>query len=231
MTQNQELKMELLKEFAISEEPKTVDFCREAFKFLTEGENQGIPKAPISFVEPRRAQCENNGVYLIYEDNSYILYTKDADTKNVKYIGIIHDGHAFAVALKDLGEFQLLKDGVKCPEKSNFYVRRECDALNDWECIKRTAHIQELGTDIPLKEGEYIPALPMVTAMCYWAERGLNEALEAVGGEPLDMDSYYWSVTEYDSGSAWNVHFVNGLVYGNYKYGSGVVRPVAEFIL
>ncbi len=231
MTQNQEMKMQLLKEFAINDEPKTVDFCREAFKFLTEDENRGIPKAPISFAEPRHAKSENNGIYLIYEDNSYAFYTKDSDTNNVKYIGINHDGHAFAVALKDLGRFQLLKDDVECPEKSDFYVRRECDALNDWECIERTKHIQELGTDIPLKDGEYIPALPMVAAMCYWAERGLNEALEAVGGEPLDMDSGYWSVTEYYSYNAWGVYFNNGIVYGNYKYNSYVVRPVAAFNL
>ena len=38
MNQNQDLKMQLLKEFGISDEPKTIDFCREAYKFLTEGD-------------------------------------------------------------------------------------------------------------------------------------------------------------------------------------------------
>lgn len=36
MNQNQELKMRLLKEFGISDDKKTVDFCREAYKFITE---------------------------------------------------------------------------------------------------------------------------------------------------------------------------------------------------
>jgi uncharacterized protein (TIGR02145 family) len=36
MNQNQEMKMQLLKAFAVTDCPKTVDFCREAYKFLTE---------------------------------------------------------------------------------------------------------------------------------------------------------------------------------------------------
>lgn len=39
MNQNQEMKMQLLKEFGISDDKKSVDFCREAYKFLTENEN------------------------------------------------------------------------------------------------------------------------------------------------------------------------------------------------
>lgn len=38
MNTNQDLKMQLLKEFGISDDKKTVDFCREAYKFLIEGD-------------------------------------------------------------------------------------------------------------------------------------------------------------------------------------------------
>ena len=38
MTKTQELKMQLLKEFGIYDEPKSIDFCREAYKFLVEGD-------------------------------------------------------------------------------------------------------------------------------------------------------------------------------------------------
>ena len=38
MTQMQDLKMQLLKEFGIYDEPKSIDFCREAYKFLMEGD-------------------------------------------------------------------------------------------------------------------------------------------------------------------------------------------------
>ena len=38
MTKTQELKMQLLKEFGIYDKPKSIDFCREAYKFLVEGD-------------------------------------------------------------------------------------------------------------------------------------------------------------------------------------------------
>ena len=43
MDKSQELKMQLLKEFGIIDEKKSVDFCREAYKFLTEGEQNDTP--------------------------------------------------------------------------------------------------------------------------------------------------------------------------------------------
>ena len=44
MNQKQELKMRILDKFGISDNPKTVDFCREAFAFLTEGEGNPTPE-------------------------------------------------------------------------------------------------------------------------------------------------------------------------------------------
>ena len=226
MNKNQEIKMTLLKEFSNVE--NAVSFCREAYKFLTEDEQRPTSPAPIVFKDDA---IHEDGVYLIYDDNSYRKFDKDCKKEGIKYVGIIHNRHAFSVALKDLGVFQLLKDDVECEKESDFYLRRECEALNYWECVKRTSRIQELGTDIPLKECEYIPALPMVVAMCYWANRGLNDALEFADGNPLRMDSNYWSVAENNSIYAWLVSFGSGGVYGNSKYNGNSVRPVAAFPL
>ena len=213
--------MMLLDKFGIVDEPKTIDFCREAYKFLTEDEAQAqTPAAPV-FSDKT---IPDDGIYLIYSDNSYCKYDEGCKKEDVKYIGIIHEGHAFAITLKDLGRFQLLKDEAECEDNSEFYLPRECDALNDWECEKRTKRIQELG------DGEFIPALPMLVAMCYWRNKGLDEALKAVGGEPFS-DSGYWSVTEYSSGIAWNVVFSNGGVSNGVKYYGNVVRPVVAFPL
>ena len=226
MNKNQEIKMTLLKEFSNVE--NAVSFCREAYKFLTEDEQRPTSPAPIVFKDDA---IHEDGVYLIYDDNSYRKFDKDCKKEGIKYVGIIHNRHAFSVALKDLGVFQLLKDDVECEKESDFYLRRECEAINDWECVKRTSRIQRLGTDIPLKECEYIPALPMVVAMCYWANRGLNDALEFADGNPLRMDSNYWSVTEYYSYGAWFVHFGSGFVHTNGKSYGHSVRPVAAFPL
>lgn len=224
MNQNQEIKMELLKEFSHVENP--VSFCREAYKFLTEDEQKPASPTPIVF---RDDAIPEDGIYLIYDDNSYRKFDKGCKKEGIKYVGIIHNRHAFSVALKDLGVFHLLKDDVECEEESDLYLYSEFDALNDWECVKHTSRVQELGTYIPLKECEYIPSLPMVVTMCYWANRGLNDALEFAGGKPLRMDGSYWSVTEKSKNNAWYVDFVSGYVNSGGKYYGGSVRPVAAF--
>lgn len=227
MNTNQELKMQLLDKYADAGDKQSIDFIREAYKFLTEGETE-IPRIPLS------GGKKKDGIYVILKNGGYELWDKEAEYNHdsIAYIGLIHEGHPFAVALEDLGSYQLLRDGVKCPKESEFYHPRECDALYDWECVEKTKHIQSLGTDIPLKDGECIPALPMVVAMCYWADKGLNDALKSVGGKPFDMSEYYWSVTEGGSNYAWFVGFGDGNVYNYYgKYYSGVVRPVAAFNL
>lgn len=182
---------------------------------------------PISFEKPA------DGVYIIFKTGQYVPFEKGADynKEDVKYIGIVHDGHAFAIGLKDLGKYSLFKEGVKCPGDHPSYRYFECDALLDWEFVERTKHIQELGTDIPLAEGEYLPSLPMLVVMFHY--RGeINEALESVGGEPFDEDSNYWSVTEGSANGAWLVVFDSGIVGTDGKSGTYyVVRPVAAFNL
>lgn len=227
MNTNRDLKMMLLDKFGIVDDLKTIDFCREAYKFLTEEDAPARMPAPIVLNDKA---IPEDGIYLVYNDGSYCKFEKDCKKDDIKYIGIVHYGHAFCVALQDLGRYQLLKDDVECEDESDFYLPRECDALNDWECEKRTKRIQELGTDIPLADGELIPALPMVVAMCYWRKKGLDEALEFAGGKPFS-DSNYWSVTEYSSNLAWYVLFSHGLVGGNNKFYGLVVRPVAAFPL
>lgn len=44
---NKEIKMQLLKEFGISDDKKTVDFCREAYKFLIEDDPVASVQAPV----------------------------------------------------------------------------------------------------------------------------------------------------------------------------------------
>ena len=73
-----ELKLHLLDKYGVSDEPKTIDFCREAYKFLVEGNfikymgvdangNHVIERVPpatdgaVMEVQPK------DGVYLIYE--------------------------------------------------------------------------------------------------------------------------------------------------------------------
>ena len=221
MTENQKMRLELYREFR--------EDAQKALDFIMAGDNKREVSnhAPVA---SGKAEVEI-GLYLIYE-NGYKKYTgevSESDAEGVKYIGIVHDGHSFAVALKDLGEYALVQDTDKCPSEHPLYRRRECDALLDWDCVERTKHIQEIGTDIPLADGEYIPSLPMLVLMCHYADKGLNDLLKSVGGEPFDMEEYCWSVTEYNSTYAWGLHFNTGNVLSSIKYYSIVVRPVAAF--
>ena len=222
MTEQQQLRLDLFRE------TKDLQKAKDVFNFVMA---DGAKPAPVA-VAPAGGIA--NGLYYIFTDGSYAPFDgKSKPEKEVKYCGIYHDGHSFAVALNDLGKFALVKDVDDCPEESTLYCPAECDALHEWDCVERTKHIQEVGTDIPLADGEYIPALPMVVLMRYYAKRGLNEMLKLAGGTPFNMDEYYWSVTEYSSINAWYVGFNNGGVYYTYpsggKYGSFVVRPVAAF--
>ena len=222
-------------DFLLSLYERFGDKAQSALDFVKA--NSQSEKKEVPTTELRKAEAmPSNGVYIIYEDGSYTQFAKEDEEEcvktGVKYIGIIHDGHSFAVTLKELGRFKLVKDYEKCPKTSELYIQRECDALNDWDCVTRTKHIQEVGTDIPLKEGEYIPALPMLVAMMYWRDRGLNDALKFVGGDPIP-DAIHWSSTECSSSGAWRVHGETGNVtstgyyYG--KTGSYVVRAVCAW--
>lgn len=224
MKENQKIKMDLLKEFAVTSDPKSVSFCREAYKFLTEEEPKG-KAADIESVPERLP----DGVYVIYDGDLVSRFDENCEKEGIRAVGIVQYGHAFGVALKDKGKFALVKDYEKCPKEHPSYRDRECDAMFDWECVERTKHIQEVGTDIPLEDGEYIPSLPMLVAMCHYADKGLNEALELAGGEPLDMDEEYWSSTESNRTYARIVYFSSGNAYNYSKCSGLVVRPVTAF--
>ena len=188
----------------------------------------------ISFEKREEAELVEkfpDGVYVIYDDGLVSKFDESCEKEGIKAVGIVQYGHAFTVGLKDKGTFPLVRDYEKCPKEHPFYRERLCDALMDWECIERTKHIQEVGTDIPLEDGEYIPSLPMLVAMCHYADKGLNEALKLAGGEPFDMDEYYWSSTEYSRYFARVVGFGSGYTYYNGKCVGGVIRPVSAFKL
>ena len=67
--------------------------------------------------------------------------------------------------------------------------------------------------------------------LIYLHTKALNEALEAVGGEPI-ADDWYWTSTENSATYAWYLGLFGGILhYGGTKVASTKhVRPVSEFI-
>lgn len=169
-----------------------------------------------------------NGIYLIYDDGHYSRFNGQNDKKNVKYIGVVHEGHPFAVVPKIKGQYPLVRDVAKCPRKSELYIESEVDALNKWDCEEATAFIRGIGTDIPLKPGEYIPSLPMVVAVKYWLTE-FNQTLTYCGYEPFPDDEVFISSTQYSATNAWRVHFSSGYVYNLNKSYACYVFAVTAF--
>lgn len=218
MDKKQELKMSLLERFAHMDD--AVGFCRKAYEFLTE--DDGDFMSPV-FVG-------SDGVYLVYEDGRYCsIHEEGCKEEGVEYIGIVHDGHPFGVTLGNYENVHLLRGDFRCAAESPMYLNKEYDARNEWDAIHDTTHLVDEGMDISwLAKGEDIPSLAMVAAMFYWAGRGLNDALELAGGEPLEVGCFYLSSTEADPRRLWAYGAAEGALRVN-KDACGSCRTVVDF--
>ena len=188
------------------------DNAQKALDFVRKNEAECKAKPTIE-VTPSISETRKNGVYLLLNSGEIVPYTAD-NCESVNMIAIFHDGHSFGVPLDgDLGKHPLLKSD-KHP-KDSFCVN-ECRTLLDWDFVGNTKHIQELGTDIPLKEGQYLPTAPVWLAM-YANKDALNNALKDCGGIPIDFTKDYWFAQRYNVVNAWFFYGTNGTL-GDYGY-------------
>lgn len=173
-------------------------------------------------------ESKREGIYIIYDDDHAELFTGTNGQNGVKYVGVIFQGHRFAVSLTETKEAALLSGDKKATKRPDCY-KNECEAIYDFDSAGNTAKLIQDNPRLAdlLKEGEAIPALGVLVIMCYLRE-GINKALEYVGGQPL-TDNDYWSSAEHSENGAWIVHFSNGITYSNSKYYGIAVRAVAAF--
>lgn len=164
---------------------------------------------------------------LIDVDGHKELWNGSNSKENVSHIGVKLGNFKVGLQLHDKGTYQLLRDGVSCPENAPHYTRGKRNAFEDFDAEAATARIIALGTDIPLNEGEYIPTLGQWGLMMMFAS-AIQEVLAYLGAEPLTDDDWYWSATEYSQYNAWNVNFNDGNTNNN-KYNSNRVRAVVAF--
>ena len=173
-----------------------------------------------------------DGIYLIKKTGKPELFAPGCNKKDCVAVGIKLGGKSIAVSLKDAadGEEITLTDGE---DKTNWdgYINNCTDAVADWNGKANTKHLEEirLNEDIKLEAGQYIPAVGEMY-LIYLHKKALNEALEAVGGEPI-ADDWYWTSTENSATYAWILYLSNGHMYYNTKATSAYhVRPVSAFI-
>ena len=231
MTETQEIKMQLLDKFGITDEPKSVEFCREAYKFLVEGEAKPAPANTV-------ADSLADGIYYVLADGSVVPFIPDMgvdgnlDGSQVKYVGIKWGSRSLKVALHDAAdgeEITLTSD--KDTTKYDGYKDNYLDAVADWNGKANTEHLKAIGLnkEIELADGEYIPSLGEMY-LIYLNRKALNQALELIGSDPI-KDDWYWTSTEYSAANAWSLYLDYGLV--NYLTKASYtfrVRPVSAFI-
>ena len=219
MKESLDIKMQLLKDYGSASDPKSVDFCREAYKFIMEdadADTDSTESATVNIATTFRKQNDilDNGVYAVYDNGDFYKFTDKLKKKGAAFIGIIHDGHYFGVPFDGYkGKYKLLNCGGDRSDKNDMCVC-EADAIMDWDFVKNTEHIKEFGTDIPLNDGEYLPTTPVFLAM-YHNREELNKALAFFGADEIDFSEDFWFCQRLNAGIAWLFHGTGGLLsYG-----------------
>ena len=173
-----------------------------------------------------------DGIYLIKKTGKPVLFAPGCNKKDCVAVGIKLGGKSIAVSLKDTadGKDITLTDGEDETEYDG-YINNCTDAVADWNGKANTKHLEEIGLNesIKLEAGQYIPAVGEMY-LIYLHKKALNEALEAVGGEPIAND-WYWTSTEFSATYAWYLYLGGGSMnYYTKAAGTYRIRPVSAFI-
>lgn len=220
LTEKQTLRYDLLK--ATRYEVAAAKAC---YEFITGSDSQ-TPAAPVADVIP-------DGVYLVIADdkNTAVLYRPGMQLMAEEIsrcigIGVKQGGRSLTVSLRDAAdgdtELTTQKGGSR-------FITGYHDAVADWDGEAGTADLREiLHPNIKLGEKEYIPSLgQLYFILAHFRE--INEALNAVGGDPL-QDLWYWSSTEFSATHAWHLTLGNGYATNTTKAYQGRVRAVSAFL-
>lgn len=242
MTGNQELKMQLLDKFASSTRPETVDFCKAAFDWLADEPKEKPTAEPVGTQVSAATESKPDGIYLIFESGKALPFDPDKGVESdqvendgpVKYIGIKWGSRTLAVALHNQANSNdITLTTKKGSESYKGYIDNYLDAVADWDGKANTEHLKQIGLnkDITLSDNEYIPALGEMLFV-FLNRKAVNQALEAVGGTPID-GVWYWTSTEGSATNAWNLRLSYGIAndYGTKASTTLRVRAVSAFQL
>ena len=221
LTEKQTLRYDLLK--ATRYEVAAAKAC---YEFITGSDSQ-TPAAPVADVIP-------DGVYLVMADDrdTAVLYRPGMQLMAEEIsrcigIGVKQGDRSLTVSLRDAAdgdtELTTQKGGSR-------FITNYHDAVADWDGEAGTADLREiLHPNIKLGEKEYIPSLgQLYFILAYF--RKINDALNAVGGDPL-QDLWYWTSTESSATYAWFLGLDGGLAFIGTKAAYQTrVRAVSAFL-
>ncbi len=228
MTEKQTFKHELLKQLGFD-----ISKAKEAYNFIMEESDNTLEGAIVN----TDTSDVSDGVYLQYADGFCVRFTgenPESEVDNCIGIAIKCGSRSICVALSDeaAGE-EITLTCRKDKTKYDRYITECIDAVADWNGKENTEHLKEIGlnSEIHLEGGWWIPSVAELY-LIFTNLKTINEALEYVGGTPIEQD-WYWSSTENSATNAWILHFSYGyLNYGGTKAtGSGHVRAVSASTL
>ena len=198
-----------------------VNEARKCFNFIV-GEDSCSAQR-VNSINPKDYA---DGVYICYNDGHNELYDDNNLKDDVRGIGLVVGSHSLCVSLRDIDDTKL----ANRDDKSGYdkYISDWDLARMDYDGAENTKHIQEIGTDIKLANGEYIPSLGELY-LIYLHKYEINKALSYVYGKQI-ADEWYWSSIEYSAQSAWLLNFLNGYQSTSGKSANQYrVRPVSAF--
>lgn len=199
-----------------------VNEARKCFNFIVGDDSCKAQR--VNSINPRDYA---DGVYICYNDGHNELYDGNNPKDDVRGIGLVVGSHSLCVSLEDIDDTTLTnRDGESDYGK---YISDWDLARMDYDGAENTKHIQEIGTDIKLADGEYIPSLGELY-LIYLYKYEINKALSYVYGKQI-ADEWYWSSTENSAQGAWHLPFGSGYQSTSDKSsGQFRVRPVSAFI-
>jgi len=205
MSEKSSLKMQLLQQMG-----NDIEKAKAAYQWLNEDQDVDTPQ--VSAV----TESKPDGIYLVSEDGSVILFGPEwkKPESPVKYIGVKWGSRSLAVALHDQANGEDITLTAKKDETEyDGYIDTYLDAVANWTGKANTEHLKQIGLnkEISLAENEYIPSLGEMLFV-FLNRKAINEALEAVGGTPID-GVWYWTSTEFSATSAWLLFLNSGTVY------------------
>lgn len=207
------------------------------FLFKDCGFDEEIAKKSYDFVMGNRPEPQPesrpvtelaDGIYLMY-DRTAVPYTGQEVSEDGKMgctgIGTKFGGKSLVVVLNDIGDKDI---ELTTGQGGTRFITDYHKAAEDMDGKAATDDIRDI-LNMGIADDGYIPSLGELYFMLAHFTR-INEALKAVGGEPLRND-WYWSSTQYSATGAWGLYLGNGYAYGSAKATNQYrVRPVSAFL-
>ena len=226
MSEKSSLKMQLLQQMS-----NDIEKAKAAYQWLNEDQDVDTPQVSAAI------ESKPDGIYLVSEDGSVILFGPEwkKPESPVKYIGVKWGSRSLAVALHDQANGEdIILTAKKDETEYDGYIDTYLDAVANWTGRANTEHLKQIGLnkEISLTENEYIPSLGEMLFV-FLNRKAINEALEAVGGTPID-GVWYWTSTESSATRAWPLNLDDGTVIGIHyakASNSSRVRAVSAFQL